>query len=92
VACHGPEGRGGHPNNNVPGLAIPALPALVATYNKDELTARIRGGRVPDKADPSGPAPLVKMPAWGEVLSEAEISEVADYLMALAPKDKKGDW
>lgn len=92
VACHGPAGRGGHPNNNVPGGVIPALPALVATYNKDELQARIRSGRVPEKADPAGPAPLVKMPAWGEVLSDAEISAVADYLLTLAPKDKRGEW
>jgi mono/diheme cytochrome c family protein len=92
VGCHGAQGRGGHPNNNVQGGVIPALPALVATYTKDELISKIKRGVTPEKADPKGAEPLVKMPAWGEVLSDEEIGAVADYLLTLAPKDKKAEW
>jgi mono/diheme cytochrome c family protein len=92
VACHGAMGRGGHPNNNVPGSAIPALPELAATFTKDELVARLKKGKKPEKADPQGEEPLVSMPAWEGVLTEEEISAVADFVLALASKDKKAEW
>lgn len=93
VACHGPGGRGGEPNNNVPGRAIPALDRLVATYTPEELARRIRSGARPVKEDPTGPEPLVSMPAWGEALTEPDIEAVASYLMTLAAKGAPGeDW
>lgn len=92
VACHGAMGRGGHPNNNVRGAAIAALPALAATYTKDELVTLIKRGRIPEKADPNGPEPLVRMPAWEGTLSEEQISAVADFVLSLAPKEMKAEW
>jgi mono/diheme cytochrome c family protein len=92
VACHGPRGRGGQPNVNVRGAAIPALSAVAATYTRDELRAKIRRGSRPDRLDASGPQP-VAMPPWGEILSEEQIDALAGYVLTLAPKDaRKGDW
>lgn len=90
VACHGPAGRGGHPNNNVPGGRIPALPALVSTYTKDELKARIKNGIRPEKEDPRGDEPLVAMPAWGELLKDEDLDALTDYLMTLATNAETG--
>lgn len=90
VACHGTKGRGGHPNNNVPGGEIQALSKSVGTFTREELRARIKIGSVPAPADPKGPAPLARMPAWGEVLSDDEIDAVAAYLETLA--EKTADW
>ncbi len=97
VACHGPEGRGGHPNVNVAGGQVPALPALVRTYTRDELIAKIRRGAKPDKLEPNGPEPAA-MPPWGEVLIDDELGAVADYLLAIAGepgragRQGKEDW
>ena len=92
VACHGPAGKGGHPNNNVPGSLIPALDVLVGTYTREELKNKIRLGSKPVKADPAGPEPLAEMPAWSGVLSDVELDALADYLFTLAPKPKASDW
>lgn len=92
VACHGPAGQGGHPNNNVPGGIIPALPALAATYTEDELYERIRRGKRPEKEDPAGPEPLVSMPAWGEALDEAQLHSLALYVKGLGASAPPSDW
>lgn len=94
VACHGPGGAGGYPNNNVAGGRIPALAGVSETYTKAELVAKIaRGVPAPVPADAKGPAPLVWMPSWGQVLDDAEIASVADYLLTLRPeRSEKTDW
>lgn len=86
VACHSQGGRGGFPNNNVVGGQIPSLTKVVEGYTKEELVAKIRAGVVSDAADPSQPAPMIRMPKWGEVLKDDEIGSVADYLMSLGKK------
>lgn len=85
VACHGPQGVGGHPNNNVPGGRVPALKELAHTYTEGELVDRIRKGRRPERENPSGPEPLVAMPAWESVLNEGELRAVAAYLKTFVP-------
>lgn len=88
VACHGQEGRGGYPNNNVVGGQIPSLTKVVEGYTKEELVAKIRGGVVPTPEDPSQPAPMIQMPKWGDYLKKDELSAVADYLISLGKKSK----
>jgi mono/diheme cytochrome c family protein len=84
--CHGSAGAGGQPNNNVKGELIPALDGVFETFTKAELVQKIRRGvAAPQRADPAGPAPLVRMPAWGELLDEAELDAVASYLLSLRP-------
>lgn len=92
VGCHGRGGAGGYPNNNVKGNAIPALTKVFESYTKDELRKKISNGVVPEKADPNGPAPLVQMPAWGNVLSADEIDAVVEFLFSLkaGAKDDTG--
>lgn len=94
VACHGQGGVGGYPNNNVAGGRIPALSGVSETFAKAELIAKIRNGvPAPMKADPKGPDPLIWMPAWGQVLDDAELDAVASYLLSLKPADgQKADW
>lgn len=85
VACHGAGGAGGQPNNNVKGGLIPALNNASETYTKKELVEKIRRGVTPQKDDPKGPEPLIRMPAWGDYLNQAELEAVADYLLTLEP-------
>ncbi len=94
IACHGPGGAGGAPNNNVPGGLIPALSKVSETFNKMELIAKIKiGVPSPVPADPNAPPPLVWMPPFGQVLDDAELGAVADYLLALRPDHpEKSDW
>lgn len=90
VACHGPAGRGGHPNPGAHGDVIPALAPLMATYKKDELIWKIRRGVVPEIH--GGPPAAVNMPGWEGVLSEEELGALADYLLTLAKTDPKDDF
>lgn len=94
IACHGRDGAGGYPNNNVAGGKIPALANVSETFTKAELVAKIaRGVPHPVKADAKGPDPLVAMPTWSEVLSAEEIGSVADFLLSLKQAGaKKSDW
>lgn len=92
VACHGPAGRGGHPNPGGRGGWIPALPPLLATYKKDELVSKLKRGATAD-SDP-GRVAEVDMPRWDGVLSQDELGALADYLLTLAgpgPKDGPKD-
>ncbi len=94
VGCHGTDGTGGYPNNNVKGGLIPALNKVADGYSKAELTAKIKKGVPhPEKADPKGPAPLITMPAWGQTLNDAELDALASYLLSLTPAGaQKNDW
>jgi mono/diheme cytochrome c family protein len=94
VACHGRAGLGGYPNNNVAGGKIPALSNVAQTYTKEELARKIAKGVYPQKADPKGEDPLVRMPMWSEVLSADEIGAVAEYLFTLKPSGPASgsDW
>ncbi len=91
--CHGRAGKGGYPNNNVPGSLIAALDRVAEGYTKPELKERIRKGVKPQKQDPSGPEPMLSMPAWGEVLKEDELDSLVEYLFSLkAALPEKEKW
>ena len=88
VACHGPGGRGGHPNPGGRGGWIPALPPLMGTYNKEELITKLKRGAKAD-AEP-GRVAEVDMPGWDGVLEANELDALANYLLTLSkpgPKD-----
>ncbi len=91
VACHGPGGKGGHPNNNVRGGVVPAVDRVAETFTLEELVKKIAGGAHPQKSDPAGADPLAAMPAWGETLDDAELRAVAAYLMTLGGGKAKAD-
>jgi len=92
--CHGPAGKGGFPDNNVPGGKVPGLLSLKEGYSKKELLRRLKVGVPhPQKQDPDGPEPMLSMPAWGKVLKAEELDALADYLLSLSPAEAaKADW
>lgn len=91
VACHGKEGKGGYPNNNVVGGLIPTLAKVAEGYSKEELKDKIRKGIKSEKADPKGAEPMISMPAWGEVLADEELDALVEYLFSLKPKTSPGE-
>ena len=86
VGCHGIEGKGGYPNNNVVGGKIPSLTLVADGYSKDELIEKLnKGVPHPQKAVSSEPDPMIFMPSWGEILQKEELDALADYLISLCP-------
>lgn len=91
AACHGRNGQGGYPNNNVAGGKIPAVIYAADGYSREELANLIRKGRRPEKEKPDGLEPMITMPAWGDILSDDEIGALAGYLYSLRPPMSKED-
>ncbi|MBI4218011.1 MAG: cytochrome c [Elusimicrobia bacterium] len=85
VGCHGVTGKGGYPNNNVVGGAIPTLTRVADGFSKEELKDRIRKGSIPAPANPQSPSPMITMPAWGKILKEDELDALVEYLYSLRP-------
>jgi cytochrome c553 len=91
--CHGDEGKGGVSNPNAQGGLVPTLTLVAQGYSDAELKDKIRRGvRVVAKADPSGPAPRLFMPAWGRFLSDRQIDDLAVYLKSLGAGQNPGDF
>jgi cbb3-type cytochrome c oxidase subunit III len=80
INCHGPNGLGGVPNPLSEDKTIPPLSGLDfrTEFNTDKkITDVIRSGSV------IGRAPIVSMPHWGGILSEAQLRELVAYLKTL---------
>lgn len=90
VGCHGPAGRGGHPNPGAHGGIIPALAPLMGTYTAAELKERVKRGVVPEVHD--GPPAEVDMPGWEGLLDESELDALTAYLLSLAQDQPKDGW
>ncbi len=86
--CHGPDAKGGvHNTNAKTAEQVPSLIYVADGYTKDELIAFIkRGERVIPKLNPAGPEPPHFMPKWGPVIQDAELNDLATYLLSLKPK------
>ena len=65
---------------------VPRYNVFLAQYHSVEDV--IRKGSVAGKKDPKGPVPPLKMPAWGQQLSNADIDAVVAYLLTLKPAEK----
>jgi mono/diheme cytochrome c family protein len=90
IACHGVDGRGGHPNPGTHGGVIPALAPLMGTYTAAELKAKIKQGVIPESHQ--GMTPSVIMPPWKDILSDEELDALTSYLLGLAASQPKQDW
>lgn len=90
ITCHGKDGGGGYPNNNVAGNLIPSLTLVSEGYTRDELMNKIKLGAVSIPADSSKPLPMLRMPVWKEQLKDGEVSAVVAYLFSLKPKSAGG--
>lgn len=92
ISCHNKGGKGGYPNNNVVGGAVPSLVNVSDGFTKEEVVKKVlEGVRHPVKADASGPEPLLYMPKWEAKLNRDEVEAVAEYLFSLKPKTADGD-
>jgi len=58
---------------------IPSFFKVIAKYMS--VKNIIINGRIVDKKDPEGPAPL-NMPAWGKTIPEEELASVIAYLIS----------
>jgi len=80
INCHGPNGLGGVPNPQAPDKAIPPLAGVDfrKEFNTDKkIPDFIRSGSV------IGRAPIVSMPHWGGILSDADLKALVAYLKTL---------
>jgi cbb3-type cytochrome c oxidase subunit III len=80
INCHGPNGLGGVRNPLSEDKAIPPLSGadFRQEFNTDKkITDVIRSGSV------IGRAPIVSMPHWGGILSDAQLRELVAYLKTL---------
>jgi cbb3-type cytochrome c oxidase subunit III len=80
INCHGPNGLGGVPNPLSPDKTIPSLSGVDfrKEFNTDKkITDVIRSGSV------IGRAPIVSMPHWGGILSDADLKALVAYLKTL---------
>jgi mono/diheme cytochrome c family protein len=82
INCHGPNGLGGVPNPQSPDKTIPPLSGadFREEFNTpDKITEIIRTGSV------LGSAPIVSMPHWGGILSDADYAALVAYIDTLKP-------
>ena len=80
INCHGPNGLGGVPNPQSPDKTIPSLSGVGfrTEFNTEAKIADvIRSGSV------IGRAPIVSMPHWGGILSNADVHDLVAYLKTL---------
>jgi cbb3-type cytochrome c oxidase subunit III len=80
INCHGPNGLGGVPNPQSPDKTIPALSGadFFHEFNTDaKIIDVIRSGSV------IGRAPIVSMPHWGGILSDAQLHALTAYIKTL---------
>ena len=80
INCHGPNGLGGVPNPQSPDKAIPPLSGADFRQEFDtdaKIIDIMRTGSV------IGRAPIVSMPHWGGIISDANLKALAAYLKTL---------
>ena len=80
INCHGPNGLGGVPNPSAPDKVVPPLSGagFRKQFNTDaKIIDVIRTGSV------LGRAPIVSMPHWGGIISNADLHDLVAYLKTL---------
>jgi cbb3-type cytochrome oxidase cytochrome c subunit len=88
AGCHGADAKGGVPNPNAKTAEqVPGLLRVADGYTKAELKSRIVKGQHEIIAlDPGRTPPPLYMPAWGNVIKDAELDDLVAYLISLKPK------
>jgi mono/diheme cytochrome c family protein len=87
IGCHGLQLQGGVPNPNAQGGEVPSLLHASDDYTKDEVMEIIRNGKQPPVESTAKPAPPLYMPSWKTVLTNEDITRIADYLWSLQKKE-----
>jgi len=92
--CHGADGKGGFANPNaetdgkVPGVIYAAEGFTRAELKKKVLDGLATVGR----KDANGPRPPYRMPGWRGIMSDAEVSDLVEFLFSLYPKTESQSW
>jgi mono/diheme cytochrome c family protein len=81
VNCHGPNGLGGVPNPQSEDKSIPPLSGSDFT-SEFNTPAKIRDIIVSGSV--IGKAPIVSMPHWGSILTDAEVNQLIAYIGTLS--------
>jgi mono/diheme cytochrome c family protein len=81
VNCHGPNGLGGVPNPLSADKAIPPLSGEDFT-SEFNTPAKIRDIIVSGSV--LGKAPIVSMPHWGSILTDADVNQLIAYIGTLS--------
>ncbi|MGP8199875.1 MAG: c-type cytochrome [Limisphaerales bacterium] len=90
AGCHGPGAKGGVPNpNSKTAEQVPGLLHVADGYTVTQLKERILKGQHEIPAlDAKRPPPPLYMPAWAGTIKDAEVDDLAAYLISLKPKDE----
>ncbi len=92
ASCHGMEGKGGVANPGSDGGIVPPLnPVDRALYNVDPRVFAANIDKIIQHGSmPSGPHPVLHMPAWGDTrsLTQEEISNLEAYILKINGTDR----
>lgn len=85
--CHGMEGQGGVKNSNaLNGEVVPSLNREGA-----DLSLIVSGSSNIEKLKKNGQEPPLKMPSFGDKLSDQEMTDLTEYLISLIPSEASGE-
>jgi mono/diheme cytochrome c family protein len=92
--CHGADATGGFPNPNAEtDSKVPGLVFVKEGYTQPELRKKILDGAPTiGRGDPKGPTPPYRMPGWAGQMSDAEASDLVEFLLSLYPKSAEEKW
>jgi mono/diheme cytochrome c family protein len=82
INCHGPNGLGGVPNPQSPDETIPPLSGIDF---RDEFDTPAKIKEIIRTGSVLGRAPIVSMPHWGGILTEADYEALVAYIDTLKP-------
>ena len=80
INCHGPNGLGGVPN---PLSADKTIPPLSGVDFRSQFNTEAKIADVIRSGSVIGRAPIVSMPHWGGILSNADVHDLVAYLKTL---------
>jgi mono/diheme cytochrome c family protein len=81
VNCHGPNGLGGVPN---PQSADQVIPPLSGKDFTSEFNTPAKISDIIVSGSVLGKAPIVSMPHWGSILTDAEVNQLIAYIGTLS--------
>jgi mono/diheme cytochrome c family protein len=91
AVCHADHGVGGVPNPGSDDGTVPALNPIDPAFLEDAngsaaVLARDLDVFIQHGSRPSGPSPVLEMPAWGDhhLMSQNDIADVEAYVMSLS--------
>jgi mono/diheme cytochrome c family protein len=94
ASCHGADGKGGFANANAETEGkVPPVVFVAEGFTRPELRRKILDGfATVGKKDPQGPRPPYRMPGWAGQMTDAEVSDLVEFLWSLYPKSETDKW